>query len=121
MRTLLLTPSILVRLEGLAVLTLAVLFYARNSGSWLLFIVLFLIPDISMLGYVAGPRTGAAIYNLIHTYTTAAVLVGYAFFAKQPIALYLGLILFAHISIDRLFGLGLKYPSGFKDTHLQRL
>jgi hypothetical protein len=121
MRALLITPGMLVRLEGFVALTLAVVFYAWNGGGWLLFAVLFLAPDLSMLGYAAGPRTGAAFYNLVHTYTTPALISGYAFLAKQPLVLSLALILFAHIGIDRGLGFGLKYPSGFKDTHLQRL
>ncbi len=52
---------------------------------------------------------------------TPAPIAAYAFFAKLHLVLPLALILFAHIGIDRLLGFGLKYPSGFKDTHLQRL
>ncbi len=121
MRTLLLAPSVLVRLEGLAALVVAVLFYAWNGGNWLLFLLLFLAPDVSILGYAAGPRVGAATYNLVHTYTIPAVVAGYGLLAKQTLVLALALIVFAHIGIDRLLGFGLKYPGGFKDTHLQRL
>jgi hypothetical protein len=31
------------------------------------------------------------------------------------------LIWFAHISMDRTVGYGLKYPTSFKDTHLERV
>jgi hypothetical protein len=31
------------------------------------------------------------------------------------------LISATHIGVDRPIGYGLKYPSGFKDTHLQRV
>ncbi len=120
-RTLLFTPAILVRLEGLSAFALAIALYAWSGGNWVIFLLLFLAPDLSMLGYVAGPRGGAATYNLVHTYTTPAAIAAYAFFAKLHLALALALILFAHIGIDRLLGFGLKYPSGFKDTHLQRL
>lgn len=121
MRALLLTPVILIRLEGLAALAAAVLLYARNGESWFMFLLLFLVPDLSMLGYLAGPRVGAGLYNLAHTYTVAAVVAGCSLFAKQPLVLALALILFAHIGIDRFLGFGLKYPGGFKETHLQRL
>lgn len=121
MPMLLLTPVILVRLEGLAVLALAALLYALNGASWPLFLLLFLAPDLAMLGYLAGPRVGAGLYNLVHTYTTPAVVAGYGFLTMHTFVLALALILFAHIGIDRLLGFGLKYPSGFKDTHLQRL
>ncbi len=69
-RTLLFTPAVLVRLEGLAVFALAITLYAWTGGSWVIFLLLFLAPDLSMLGYLAGPRGGAATYNLVHTYTT---------------------------------------------------
>ncbi len=32
-----------------------------------LFVVLILAPDLSMLGYLAGSRVGAAVYNVVHT------------------------------------------------------
>jgi hypothetical protein len=31
-----------------------------------------------------------------------------------------GVVLVAHVGMDRLAGYGLKHPSGFKDTHMQR-
>ncbi len=121
MRTLLLTPALLVRLEGLAVAALAVLLYAWNGKSWVIFLLLFLAPDVSMLGYLTGPRAGAATYNLVHTYTTPTAVAAYGLLTKHTLVLALALILFAHIGIDRWLGFGLKYPSGFRDTHLQRL
>ncbi len=120
-RTFLFTPAVLIRLEGLAVFALATSLYGWTGGNWAIFLLLFLVPDVSMLGYLAGPRSGAAMYNLVHTYTTPAAIGGIAFFAQLHLALALALILFAHTGIDRLLGFGLKYPSGFKDTHLQRL
>jgi hypothetical protein len=121
MRTFLLSPLNLIRLEGLAAAVLAAVAYSRTSGNWLVFAMLFLVPDLSMLGYFAGPRVGAAIYNLVHTYLAPILLGTYGVFTQQAVILSLALILFAHIGIDRLLGFGLKYPSGFKDTHLQRL
>lgn len=60
----LLRPDVLVRLEGIAAFVLAVWAYASYGGSWVLFGVLFLVPDTSMLGYLAGSKVGAATYNL---------------------------------------------------------
>ena len=120
-RTLLSTPAVLLRLEGLAVFVLATSLYAGTGGNWIVFLLLFLAPDLSMLGYLAGPRVGAAVYNLVHTYTTPAAIAAYAWIARDHLALPPALMLFAHIGIDRLLGFGLKYPTGFKDTHLQRL
>ena len=50
---------VLLRLEGLAVLVVALLTYAHTSGRWGLFAILFPTPDLSMLGYLFGPRLGA--------------------------------------------------------------
>src|SRR5262245_4344353 len=61
----------LLRLEGFAAFAVAVALYAYNGFSWPAFALLFLAPDLSMLGYFAGPRVGAAIYNLVHTYALA--------------------------------------------------
>jgi Domain of unknown function (DUF4260) len=100
---------------------LAVWWYAAQGGNWVLFVVLFLVPDVAMLGYLAGPRVGAASYNLVHTYTTAGIIAGLGIVTGRGLVVSLGLILVAHIGIDRLLGYGLKYPTAFKDTHLQRL
>jgi hypothetical protein len=112
---------VLLRLEGLAISALAVYGYAASRGSWLWFAVFFLVPDLSMLGYLAGPRIGGSTYNLVHTYLTPAVLIGIAWGLQIPVLLLAGLLLAAHIGVDRLLGFGLKYPSGFRDTHLQRV
>ncbi len=116
-----LRPSVLIRLEGLTAAVLAVWLYAFHGAGWLVFAVLFLVPDLSMLGYLAGPRRGAAAYNLVHTYTTAGILAGAGLLTHHGIVVACALILAAHIGIDRLLGFGLKYPSAFTDTHLGRL
>jgi Domain of unknown function (DUF4260) len=51
-------PAVLVRIEGAVMLALSILLYGLNGNSWLLFVVLFLVPDLSMLGYLGGPRIG---------------------------------------------------------------
>jgi hypothetical protein len=114
-------PRTLLHLEGGVALALALLFYARDGESWLLFAVLLLAPDLGMLGYLAGPRIGAATYNLLHTYALALPLTAYGILAGQDLATALGLIWLAHIGMDRLLGFGLKYATVFKDTHLNRV
>ncbi len=66
-------------------LALSVLLYALNGGGWLLFVVLFLVPDLSMLGYLSGPRTGAVSYNLFHTYTPPGLLAAWGLLAGTPL------------------------------------
>jgi hypothetical protein len=116
----LLRPAVLLRTEGVALLALSVLLYWVNGESWLLFGALLLAPDLSILGYLAGPRVGAAIYNVFHTYAMPAVVGALSMVLASPMAVALALIWFAHIGVDRTVGYGLKYPTSFKDTHLQR-
>lgn len=106
------------RLEGVAILALALLLYARIGGTWKTFVIVFLLPDLSILGYLLGPRLGAGIYNLAHSYVgpllTFAASVDFGLGDPGPVSL----VWLAHISLDRALGLGLKYPTSFRDTHL---
>lgn len=121
MRTRLSPVSILLRLEGLAMLALGILGYGLTYEGWLLFVVLFLAPDLSLIGYVGGPRWGSALYNVIHTSTLPAIAVAYGLLAQTPSAVTIGAVWLAHIGLDRLIGYGLKYASGFTETHLHRV
>jgi hypothetical protein len=112
-------PRVWLRLEGLAVLALAVLLYARGGHSWLLLAVLFLAPDLSFAAYLAGPRIGALGYNLAHSYVGPAIAAALALLTGRPPVV--ATIWAAHIGFDRALGYGLKYPTGFADTHLGRL
>jgi Domain of unknown function (DUF4260) len=111
---------LLLRLEGVAALAVAVALYAHAGFSWPIFVLLLLSPDLSMLAYFAGPRAGAAVYNVVHTYAVALPLVLAGFFDALPALTAAGLILIAHIGLDRALGYGLKYSTGFRDTHLGR-
>jgi hypothetical protein len=112
---------VLLRLEGAAALAAAVGLYAHAGFSWPIFALLFLSPDLSMFAYFAGPRAGAAGYNLVHTYLPALALALAGFFASLPVATACGLIWIAHVGFDRALGYGLKYSTGFGDTHLGRI
>ena len=114
-------PRLLLRLEGAAALAAGSIGFARLDGNWIFFAAMFLVPDLSMLGYLAGRRVGAMLYNLGHSYISAALLagVGAALAAHELWAL--ALIWVAHIGFDRMLGYGLKYPTGFGDTHLGRV
>jgi TctA family transporter len=111
----------ILRLEGAAALAAAIALYAHGDFSWPLFAILLLAPDLAMLAYLTGPRAGAAAYNLVHTYALALPLALAGYLVASPIACALGLIWIAHIGMDRMFGYGLKYASGFSDTHLGRI
>ncbi|MGA2754129.1 MAG: DUF4260 domain-containing protein [Terracidiphilus sp.] len=112
---------ILLRLEGLVVATATAMIYARMGVSWWLFAALWLAPDLSMLGYLAGPCRGARIYNAFHTYVAPGVLALCSLLPGAHGALPLALIWANHIGVDRLLGFGLKYGDGFGFTHLGRL
>lgn len=99
----------------------AALAYGQIPGNWLAFVVLLLAPDVGMLGYLRGTALGAATYNLFHTYALPAALLAYWAIAQDATLLSLGLIWAAHIGMDRMIGLGLKYPTAFKHTHLDRV
>ena len=116
-----LSPRILVRLESAAILALALYLYAEFGESWILFAVLFLIPDLTIPVYFVNKQAGSVAYNLVHFYAWPALLVGIAVADNSGLLLSLGLIWFAHIGADRMLALGLKYPIDFKQTHLQRL
>lgn len=107
------------RLEGLVVLVAATCLYARGGHSWVLFAALFFVPDVSFGGYLGGPRIGAVVYNLAHSYVTPLAIAAVAFAAAAMPAWLL--IWMAHIGFDRTMGYGLKYPTAFGDTHLGRI
>ena len=106
------------RLEGLALLAVSVLAYARFGEGWLLFAVLFLIPDLSFLGYLAGPRLGAWAYNLAHSLIGPLLLAAAAGLTGGDPPIALALIWLAHIGFGRALGYGLKSPDSFGVTHL---
>jgi hypothetical protein len=114
-------PRLLLQLEGLAIFAAAVVLYARGDYSWLLFALLSLAPDLSFVAYAAGPRAGAAGYNLLHNLVLPLALGVYGVVGESDIATAVALVWLAHIGVDRALGYGLKYPTEFKDTHLSRL
>lgn len=108
----------LLRLEGLAVAVVTSVLYARTGASWWLFAALWLTPDLSMLGYLAGSCWGSRCYNAIHTYVLPGALALSALALHAHALLPIALIWTNHIGVDRLMGYGLKYANGFGWTHL---
>jgi len=106
------------RVEGLAIGVAVLFFYAEINASWLLFLILFLIPDITMLGYAKNKKLGANIYNLGHSFVLPLVLLIFSYSIEQTLLIELSLIWLAHIGFDRAMGYGLKYKDNFKKTHL---
>jgi hypothetical protein len=114
-------PARLLRAEAAALLALTVAVYARLDVSWWLFVGLALAPDVAAVGYLRGPRVGATAYNLAHWAALPALLALLGLLVARDLPLAVALVWFAHIALDRLLGYGLKYPTAFKETHLQRV
>ena len=111
----------LLHLEGLAAFVAGLAIYGAGGGDWLWVVPLLLLPDASMLGYLAGPAIGSHLYNLAHNWAVGLAVLGIgAWLPATPLVLA-GAILVAHVGIDRLVGYGLKYPTHFRDTHLGRV
>jgi hypothetical protein len=117
----LVTPKLLLHLEAALILLATCIAYHLAHASWLWFALLFLTPDLFMLGYLANPRVGAAVYNSAHTYGVPLAVIMFLAVIGEMHSAWLLLIWIAHIAFDRLMGYGLKYASAFKDTHLQRI
>ncbi|WP_313692648.1 DUF4260 domain-containing protein [Halorarum halobium] len=110
------------RVEGLAIALAALAGYlvVLDGPLWVL-AVLALAPDLSMVGYLAGPVVGARTYNVAHVYVWPLVLLaGFLLTGVEPLA-WGGAVWAGHIGIDRAAGYGLKEESGFGETHLGRL
>ncbi|HET9902826.1 MAG TPA: DUF4260 domain-containing protein [Xanthobacteraceae bacterium] len=114
-------PRLLLRLEGAALLGLSLYLYPRVAESWWLFAGLVLLPDLSFLGYLAGPRAGARLYNAAHTLLGPIALALAGMMLPAIVLVAIALVWAAHIGADRLLGFGLKYEAGFGFTHLGRV
>ena len=109
---------LLLRLEGLSLLLVGLFAYTEFGGGWGVFALFFFAPDLSFLGYLAGPRVGAASYNSAHSLIGALGVLTAGILLSVPAAVAAGIIWAAHIGFDRALGYGLKYSSGFGFTHM---
>jgi hypothetical protein len=112
------TLRTLLRLEGLTLFASMTLLYGFWGGPWWVYAVLFLAPDLSFLGYLAGGRIGAIVYNTMHSYMAPMALMTAGFEFAPPLVISVAMIWLAHIGLDRALGYGLKYSKGFAFTHL---
>ena len=80
-----------------------------------------LVPDVSMLGYAGGSRTGAIVYNVAHAQILPLLVFVVAAVAMSATLAAAAAVWLAHIGLDRALGYGLKAPTGFHDTHLGRI
>jgi hypothetical protein len=111
----------ILRIESAAIGVLGIVGFLSLGGPVLALVPALLAPDLSMLGYLAGPRVGAATYNLVHNWALPAGLVVIGIVIGQLWPLLAATALASHVGWDRALGYGLKLPSGFRDTHLGRI
>jgi hypothetical protein len=109
------------RLEGLAAFGAGLALFGATGGNWLLLIPVLLLPDISAVGYLGGPRLGAFTYNLFHNWAPGMLALALGVLLTSPALLLVAAILIAHVGMDRALGYGLKLSSSFRDTHLGRI
>ena len=108
----------LIKLEELFLFGLALFLFSRLEYSWGWYALLFLTPDLSILGYLANPKIGAWTYNLVHHKGVAVALYVLGYLLSVPWLMFVGTILLGHSSLDRVFGYWLKFPDAFQNTHL---
>ena len=113
--------KVLLRLEGAVIFLASSYFYYLTGGNWLLFVLLILVPDLSMLGYLKDKKLGSITYNLVHNLVLSLGIIFLGVIIKDNLVTSLGFILSAHVGADRSFSYGLKYITGFKNTHMQRI
>ena len=108
----------IIKLEELGLFILGIYLFDLLSFEWWWFLILILAPDLSMLGYIFGNKSGAFFYNIFHHRGVAVLLYILGSYFKIELLQLIGIILFSHAAMDRFFGYGLKYKKGFKYTHL---
>lgn len=108
----------LIKLEQIALLAFSIFLFSHTDHAWWWFPLLILLPDISMLGYLVGPKTGSFVYNFFHHQAFALIVLCLGWQVENAWFYLAGIILLGHSSMDRIFGYGLKHSDSFKHTHL---
>ena len=111
----------ILKLEELLQFALGIYLFSTLSYAWWWFLVLILLPDIGMLGYLVNTKTGALTYNVFHHKALAILFFLAGIYFEIEVMQLIGIILFSHAALDRIFGYGLKYADNFKNTHLGHL
>lgn len=109
----------LLRLEELAEFLFSIYLFSLLPFPWWVYPVLFVAPDLALLGLVAGRRVGALTYNLIHHKAVAFGLFALGALLGLPPVSLAGTILLGHSSLDRVLGFGLMDGKTFTHTHLK--
>ncbi len=110
--------KILLKLEYVFLFLIGILAFVETGISWWWFAAMFFLPDLSMLGYMAGSKAGAFLYNLFHHFAVGILCFIVGKYLNNDDLTVAGIILFSHSAFDRILGYGLKYPNSFHNTHL---
>jgi hypothetical protein len=113
--------DIILRAEQLAICGAGIGLWLANGGTPWLLIPAWLLVDLSMVGYLGGPRLGSITYNAAHNMVLPIVLIGLGWWTGNPWMLLAGAVFITHVGLDRALGYGLKLPTDFRDTHLGRI
>lgn len=108
----------LLKLEEMGQFLLSIILFSQLDYTWWIFPVCLLLPDLSMIGYLINPKTGAWMYNFFHHKLVAVFVLILGFWLNGPLITLTGVILFGHSAMDRIFGYGLKFNDNFQQTHL---
>jgi hypothetical protein len=108
----------LLRIEELAMFLFSIYLFNKLNFSWWWFPTLLLTPDLSMAGYLINTKVGAYLYNIAHHKAVALIVYAIGIYYANITFQLAGIILFAHSSMDRIMGYGLKYNDNFNNTHL---
>jgi len=93
-------------------------YFQFYSGTWVLYLALFFIPDLSFAFYLITKKIGAIAYNVFHHQGVLVLLFLIGYFVKEDYIMKVALIFLAHSTFDRVAGYGLKYFDSFDHTHL---
>lgn len=113
--------KILLKLEDLGLMLLGVYLALTINPNFIILVIAFFVPDISIAAYLINTKIGSYIYNVFHHRGLAAILIVLGYILSQNVLIYIGAVFLAHSSFDRILGFGLKYADDFKHTHLGRL
>ena len=108
----------LLKLEEIAMFLCAIFLFNQLNFSWWWFPALLFLPDLSMLGHLVNTTVGAQLYNFVHHKAVAIFIYAIGIYLMNLALQLTGIIIFAHSSMDRIMGYGLKYTDSFNNTHL---
>ncbi|APU16685.1 MULTISPECIES: DUF4260 family protein [Actinoalloteichus] len=99
------------RVEGGLIAATAAVFFVLAGFDWWWLPALFLVFDLSFLGYAVSNRVGAFSYNLVHNFAAPAMLVsvyGILIVNGIPAAplIFIAGCWFFHVGADRALGYG---------------